>query len=312
MGYKRLIRYQYYQILINKVNAGKNSQDTGKIFNFAEWAEQVKKENLITKPVDFNNAKARIEHVAYSKNYNVWCLQLMKLRDTNVPAKAKDFEEAKTIELDENEYIGEDLYMIYDAEKGIAMIQQNRNSLGVSRVEEFLQHTYNLFWGTDHNKKISIEPIIGADGIEKLSKGTLRYIELSMANLNNYIPAEKTPLSEIISQLKTYHGVAGKIMISIGRCKGETLDRNKVQELAKEVCEESNKRLVRGAKIKIKEEDDTDVEIVDLLEDTCHDFLEFDLNKRERLGYGIVISSMCMKYANRKNELYRLVDSDMR
>ena len=237
MGYKRLIRYQYYQILINKVNAGKNSQDTGKIFNFAEWAEQVKKENLITKPVDFNNAKARIEHVAYSKNYNVWCLQLMKLRDTNVPAKAKDFEEAKTIELDENEYIGEDLYMIYDAEKGIAMIQQNRNSLGVSRVEEFLQHTYNLFWGTDHNKKISIEPIIGADGIEKLSKGTLRYIELSMANLNNYIPAEKTPLSEIISQLKTYHGVAGKIMISIGRCKGETLDRNKVHELVKEVCE---------------------------------------------------------------------------
>ena len=54
MGYKRLIRYQYYQILINKVNAGKNSQDTGKIFNFAEWAEQVKKENLITKPVELN------------------------------------------------------------------------------------------------------------------------------------------------------------------------------------------------------------------------------------------------------------------
>lgn len=47
MGYKRLIRYQYYQILINKVNAGKNSQDTGKIFNFAEWAEQVKKKILL-------------------------------------------------------------------------------------------------------------------------------------------------------------------------------------------------------------------------------------------------------------------------
>ena len=56
------------------------------------------KENLITKPVDFNNAKARIEHVAYSKNYNVWCLQLMKLRDTNVPAKAKDFEEAAYVD----------------------------------------------------------------------------------------------------------------------------------------------------------------------------------------------------------------------
>ena len=74
-------------------------------------------------------------------------------------------------------------------------------------------------------------------------------------------------------------------MISIGRGKGETLDRKKVQELAKEAreaSEESNKRLVRGAKIKIKEEEDADVEIVDLLEDVCHDFIEFDLNKRER------------------------------
>ena len=44
-------------------------------------------------------------------------------------------------------------------------------------------------------------------------------------------------------------------MISIGREKGETLDRKKVQKLAKEAreaSEESNKRLVRGAKIKNK------------------------------------------------------------
>ena len=75
-----------------------------------------------------------------------------------------------------------------------------------------------------------------------------------------------------------------------------------MQELAKEAreaSEESNKRLVRGAKIKIKEEEDADVEIVDLLEDICHDFIEFDLNTRERLDCNIVTSRMCTKYANR-------------
>lgn len=315
MGYKRIIRFQYYQLLMDEMQNKKKVQNKSKIFNFAEWVDMVTKQKLIRKPIDFNNAKARIEHVKFSKNYDVWCLQLMKLRDTNVPAKAKDFEEAQTIELDDNEYIGEDLYMIYDAKKGIAMIQQNKNSLGVSRVEEFLQHTYNLFWGTDHNKKISIEPIVGAEGMAKLSKGSIRYIELSLANLNSYTPAEKTPLSEMINQMKTYQGVAGKVMISIGRGKGETLDRKKAQELAKEAreaSEESNKRLVRGAKIKIKEEEDADVEIVDLLEDVCHDFIEFDLNKRERLDYNVVTSRMCTKYANRKLELYRLVDPNER
>lgn len=198
----------------------KKVQNKSKIFNFAEWVDVVTKQKLIRKPIDFNNAKARIEHVKFSKNYDVWCLQLMKLRDTNVPAKAKDFEEAQTIELDDNEYIGEDLYMIYDAKKGIGMIQQNKNSLGVSGVEEFLQHTYNLFWGTDHNKKISIEPIVGAEGMAKISKGSIRYIELSLANLNSYTPTEKTPLSEMINQMKTYQGVAGKIMISIRKRKG--------------------------------------------------------------------------------------------
>lgn len=86
----------------------------------------------------------------------------------------------------------------------------------------------------------------------------------------------------------------------------------KLAKEAREASEESNKRLVRGAKIKIKEEEDADVEIVDLLEDICHDFIEFDLNKRERLDCNIVTSRMCTKYANRKLELYRLVDSNER
>ena len=105
MGYKRIIRFQYYQLLMDEMQNKKKVQNKSKIFNFAEWVDMVTKQKLIRKPIDFNNAKARIEHVKFSKNYDVWCLQLMKLRDTNVPAKAKDFEEAQTIELDDNEYM---------------------------------------------------------------------------------------------------------------------------------------------------------------------------------------------------------------
>lgn len=60
-------------------------------------------------------------------------------------AKVKENEEPTIIELEDDEYIGEDLFIIYDENKGIVMIQQNRMSLGIPRLEEVLQHTHNTY-----------------------------------------------------------------------------------------------------------------------------------------------------------------------
>ena len=129
--YKRTIRYQYYQVIIKKKDG------TFKIFNFAEWIKLMKENNLLQTAITFKDAKARIEKCEFSTENGTWGIRILKLRDTNIPSKAKDKEDARVIELEEGEYLGEDIFLIFHPQNGIAMIQQNRLSLGISRIEEF-------------------------------------------------------------------------------------------------------------------------------------------------------------------------------
>ena len=72
----------------------------------------------------------------------------MKLRDTNIPSIVKKEEEAKPLELEDDEYIGEDLVMIYDPKNQVAMIQSNRFAFSKGKLEKYL----NKIWGVDEQK----------------------------------------------------------------------------------------------------------------------------------------------------------------
>lgn len=311
MGYQRTMRFQYYQILMyhGEKKGRKYIKVTDGLFDFVNWANEMSSANQITKAIDFNNAKARIERIGRNKETGIWGLRIMKLRDTNVPAKAKENTVAAAIELEDDEYIGEDLFIIYDEVKGIAMIQQNRMSLGISRLEEFFQHTYDTYVDTNNKSKVSISPIESKVSFERIFRSNYRYIELSFANIKDYdLDSEDCSLSTLLAPFKHMQGVSGAIKIGLGRSKDESLNRQEIQQLTNELSKDSNKRYVRGAKVCIKEEEDMDVEIIDLFEEVSHDFLTFEIEKREILQYENVIPRMRSKYLARKEELYKLVD----
>lgn len=311
MNYQRTMRYQYYQILMCHVEK-KQRQHVDLIdglFDFPKWASAMRDAGKIKKSIDFNNAKARIERIARNNDTGTWGLRIMKLRDTNVPAKAKENEDAAAIKLDDDEYIGEDLFILYDENKGIAMIQQNRMSLGLSRIEEFFQYTYKKYVDSDSKQKVILKPINGSNSIERIFRSNYRCLELSFANIKEYDFANNnSALSDLLAPFRNLYGVSGYVKVGLGRSKEDTLNRQEIQDLTKELSDVSNKRFVRGARVSIKEEDDTDVEIVDLFEEICHDFLTFEIEKREILQYENVIPRMRKKYLSRREELYSLVD----
>lgn len=303
--YKRTIRFQYYQIRCKSANdIGKSS----KIFNFAKWIKNMEDNNLIQVAVEFRDAKARIEFVTYSKTNETWGIRIMKLRDTNIPSKAKDKEEAKLIELGDGEYLGEDMFMIFQPKSGVAMIQQNRMSLGISRLEEFLEDTYNRFVPEEEKICVDIEGILDETGQKRISKSDYKFLELGFANINSFVEDDnRVALRDMILPIKRMSGVTGSIKISLGRSGLDTLNKKAVTELIREVGMASNRRYIRTAKLKIKEEDDTDVELLDLFNDICSEAIEFTIDSKVGLIFTTVISAMNEKYLKRKLELQKLV-----
>lgn len=304
MIYKRAIKFQYYQIVsINAKDASK------RLFNFAKWIDCMADNNLIQMEISFNEAKARIEQFNINANKEIWGIKLFKLRDTNIPSKAKNNEDAKVIELEDGEYIGEDMFLIFDPNNGIALIQRNRLSLGISRLEEFFTFTYNKYVDEQNKIEVYIEPILDLHGKEKIYSSKYKNLEISFANINEWVLNEnRISLGTLLQPLKNMYGVNGSVKISLGHSRLDTLNRKSIQDLVKEINEPSNKRYVRAAKIKIQEEDDCDVEIIDLFNDICDEYLEVSVESSKGLGYTLIINAMIEKYMNRKNNLEECLD----
>lgn len=304
MNYKRIIKFQYYQIKSKEVNV-KNAKY--KLFNFAKWIDNMNENRLIKVEISCNDIKARIEHFHFNSDKKIWGLRLFKLRNTNIPSKVKDNEDARIIELEDGEYLGEDLFLIYDQENGIALIQQNRFSLGISRLEELFADTYNRYVDEKNKIDINIEPILDLEGKKKLKHSNYKNLEICFANINRCVLDEnKTSLGTLLHPLKNMYGVNGSIKISLGHSKLDTLNRKMIQDVVKEVNEPSNKAYIRSAKIKIQEED-RDVEVVDLFNDICDEHLEFVIDSSKGLIYSRTIEAISDKYINKKEMLEELI-----
>lgn len=298
MSYKRVIRFQYCRIRCRRfINDAWGDKEP---FNLVNLIDKIQSDNLLLESIEFNKVLARVEKISYIEDDDIWGLRFMKLRDSNVPSMAKSNQEAEPIELEDDEYIGEDITMLYERKSSVAMIQANRFSLGISRLEEFFNKLYN-----DENIRIFIDPINQTHDDERIQKGRYRYLELSFANLQFWgeVAERYRSLSTIISPIRKMGGYSGNIKISIGRKKNDTLDKNEVQDVISEL--KSNKRFIRSAKMKVADDDDTDVEIIDLFEDVFHDFITYVLENRETLNFNDAIMSMKPILKKRREEIYK-------
>lgn len=273
-------------------------------FKFENWANGIYDEKMLQKRITFNDAVAQIEEIDYKSNDSIWGLRVFKLRNTNIPAKVSEDHNAKPVDLDPEEYIGEDLFMIYDENTGVAMIQQNRLAFGISRLEEFFTNTYRKYADKDYEGRIEIQPIADLDRMSKIGKGKFRQIEISFANLDRF-DSKGGSLYSIMHLINRMSGKTGVIKIGVGntRSKDATLNETTVRQIASELTEESTKRFIRSAKVRLKEEEDSDVEIVDLFEENCHDYIELNIRERDLLNYDETTSKMIQYYNKRKNEL---------
>lgn len=301
MEYKRIIRFQYYRIMCKE----KIDDIWGeyRVFNLVDWIMRMTDKSMLHKTVDFNRVSARIEEFKYDRHSDLWGIRFMKLRDTNIPTKVKENEAAEIIELKDDEYIGEDVVLLYEKKSSLAMVQCNRFSLGVSRLQEFINFTNN-----DKDTKIFIQPILLLPERKSWFKRcNYKSIDISFANLGRWTEKDndKQSLSSIISTVKKIGGLTAHIKIALGNTRTSMLDRIESQNIVEEVY--SNKEFIRNARVKIRDDDDTAFEIVDLFEDAYHDFLEFTLQVKTALEFSDAMKSMIYTFGKRKNSLYSAI-----
>lgn len=247
MAYTRTVKFSYYTVCMME-----DEQDVSpKRFDFEAWIKKAVDENIEKKEIEFDNVIARLEELEGDVNSGIWKIRFLKLRDTNIPSIVKKTEEAKPIELDDDEYIGEDLLMIYDSKKSIAMIQCNRFAMSKGKLEKYV----NKAWG-DPQHKIVFLHISKITNPAELKKKNFRYLCVRLANIHA-VEENHRPFSRIVNSYYDISGKTGTIVFSLGRGKQSKtgLNQEQIPIMLDDIYD--NTDIVTDAVLKVRDDDDT-------------------------------------------------------
>ena len=296
--YKRNIKFCYYKIVEVENFGTKQERIKGK-YNLVNWLMKINDKHEINRNVELADCMVNFEQVYFYEEDEIYVIRVYKLRDINIPSKVKDGEKAKELDLESDEYIGEDLTFLFDRKNGVCMLQQNRMSIGVKRLEEWINKTCSI-----ENGRIAFFPIIDKFTAKGLGNKKIRCIEFSFVNSD--VGADDSSLAQIIKGFNKYDATAGHITISVGRYPKAQLAKDCSTDLIDDL--QSNPGIVNSARVKLKTEkirddDKAHIEIVDLFENSVHDFISFDIEAKKTLSFDKARREMYNKYMERRGSI---------
>lgn len=292
MAYNKDIKFVYYRLFSSDLSRHE-------IFSFIDMIPLFERMPLIDRIHEISGDKYRLENIETStqNGIRVYHLRFMKLDEVNLPNLSYDNCESEPLVLEDGQYIGTPLHVLYDIDNEIFMIQQNRSSMTVRKLNEYVNYWVHVMNLLDDRHIIEFRPIISNHGI--INNGSYTKIELGFANIQEMEIEDNTNLHELINCYQRYGALTGAITLSIGHRTSNQLNSEEVNSLTREIV--NNRGLFKNAKVYYKEHDYSG--FIDLIEEIMHDSIRFSIERRTSLALVTVQISMLERYCNRINEI---------
>lgn len=288
---KKAVQFDYFEVWC-EIEDKVTKQIKEKKFDLKEILEGTSSISLKDTTYPYRGEKARLQKVVYDEHNEIWEIQLLRLREIAPPGLAKDDGTYEIFKLDDGEYIGESVSMLYDKNKVMLSIQRNINAIPPSGVEEYLNKCI------DSKPKIKLKPVISSKSIDKIKKDKIfRKIEIGLATNDLDGINEKSALGEVLKNLLKFNGNKIKIEVSLGNSKRD-------QSLAPGLSEETINELYKSSattklKASVRDIDDTKVEKIDLFDDRLKDSEVFNVDRDMPLIHDRVYPILRAKYLTR-------------
>lgn len=212
---------------------------------------------------------------------------------------AKNTGEFDFMELDEDEYIGEEVSALYDQKYYIIMLQRNRNSLSPSGIEKYFSGVLG------NGDIIELVPIPAPDELKTIKQNQIfrkLSIGFSPTNIDDEILNNANEsIIQIIKGSRNLGALRVSVTLSLGNSKkGKTLKQEEIIELGNLQNYDGFNKI----QISRREDEDTDVELVDLLSGKLNDVITMEVSKINPIKYERLVIEMQNLY-NAKSELIK-------
>lgn len=298
MSITRMIKFDFCQVY----KKTKRKHESYQLYDIESLINAISTRDLERKEIDiYDGCKIRVENFDFDEDYGVWSLRIMRMRDTNYPYVLKPDEEAKPLEIGDDEYLGEDMTMLFDIENNVAMIQRNRYALGFKNLQKAFAKIIN-----DESALFEIRPISREVDINKIKKDYFKSVEIKFANVKfGNADAVGGALGSIIKAYIQLGGHGGGFMVNLGRSGKKSLAKEPTQNFLKQVVD--NQDLLSSAILRAKNAEDEDIDIYNLFENVYSVFISFQLAEKMPLDYSYCVRKMLNKYLEEKDTIQSII-----
>lgn len=294
---KRKVRFDYFEVVCN----GPTTKNA--LFDLTTWMKETMGKSLKERNIDYKGGGARLQQAYFHKDF-CSLLHFCRLRDTNLPSLAKEAGKLEPMELDDDEYLSEEVSGLYDDRHHILMLQRNRYSLSPSGIEEYI----NLSWNKS-DMQVSLRPIVAPKALERIKDGkiyrrvVIRFADLDKVTLGQW---RTGTVQGFAKSLKEYGAITAEITVSLGYKKGASLYDETIYDTMEDLQE--NREFVKKAEVHKKDDEDTAIEVVDLFNDRAYHVHYFPLEKRSSLTHEEIAEKMFEIYSEKGWQIVSYLD----
>lgn len=280
--------------------------DNEALFNFKEIFEQIRNEYQKAKSrIDsglgpeeykiiytYNNEPARLSEVSVDVESQYYHLVFERL-DYQLPNRTTLHGESEALDLEDDEYIGIDVNVLYDSENHIFMIQRNRSSLGPSGIEIFLRTIINSYTGQIEGE---FDLAIVSDTTAKrraFNQDAYRKIHLKVTGL------KANGIVEKFSRSGNKNVDSVEISFNSSTSRNDKIDDDFAKELLEEFVDHED---IQKLQIRSREEEDSLVEPIDLIDQKLQTFIDYDFREDRRLNPTSVFARMMERFDGENEE----------
>jgi len=289
---RKNIKFEYY-----RTNIVENEQMT--LVNLREMFEnlylQIDAGRVIR--YEFNNEIARVASLQYYEDEQCYHLCFERLRDFNLPVKSSFERESEIIELEDDEYIGEEVSVLYDVTNSVCIIQRNRDSLSPTALEVFIRDIYSTF--INRHTNLELNPILEENTLQYvLDSNQIRKINVRIDDLGQEVEYEDD-LSNLTEEISGYEAASLEFTLSVGREKDSEMNHGRARQLVRAIF---GRRNINRAQVYIREDQDSNVEKYDLVEHKIHSIATFSYRENRTIRPDAVFLKMIDIYIGEDND----------
>lgn len=247
---------------------------------------------------EYNGEPARLADIKFEVETGFYHLIFERL-NYQIPSRTTLHGESQIIELEDDEYIGIDVNLLYDPRDHVLMIQRNRDSLSTTGIESFINTILNR----------DIENLEGSFCLAIVSDENIKTKALRQSVYRKlHFKVTGTKADDIISRLTRNQGDLGietvEVILSSKPTRNAEIDETFSKQLLEEYSEDPE---VQKLRIRARSSEDSSIEAIDLFDYKIEAISEFEFNENRYLNPISVFERMQNLYINEYQQIIRRV-----